>query len=73
MTTLTITPTSKMTKVDSAHRLFCDTRIRFRALPVRGEILHCPECGTRLEVVSTLPLELDWVDEPWLEPSDDDV
>lgn len=38
----------------------CDTAIRFKKRPFRGQFITCPECGDVLEVVSESPLELDW-------------
>lgn len=39
----------------------CDARIFFERAPDMGQLLACPECGTRLEVVRTSPIKLDWV------------
>ena len=47
----------------------CDTAIRFKKRPFRGQIITCPECSDVLEVVSETPLELDWA---YVEDDDDD-
>ena len=38
----------------------CNTRITFEEAPCRGQQLGCPECREQLEVVTLLPLKLDW-------------
>jgi lysine biosynthesis protein LysW len=38
----------------------CDARIFFERPPDLGQMLECPECGTRLEVIRLSPIELDW-------------
>ncbi len=51
----------------------CDTAIRFKRRPFRGQMVECPECGDILEVISESPLELDWAygdDDEW---ADDDT
>ncbi|RMG95201.1 MAG: hypothetical protein D6706_12645 [Chloroflexi bacterium] len=48
----------------------CDTRIRFRKHPRRGQFVTCPECESVLEVVHVSPLELDWADEAF---DDDEI
>ena len=48
----------------------CDEQIRFEETPDIGDIVRCPTCDTRLEVVDLNPIELDW---PWEgEEIDDD-
>ncbi len=38
----------------------CDDDIYLPRSPRLGEIVACPNCGARLEVVDVNPLELDW-------------
>jgi len=38
----------------------CGQTLRFRKDPKAGLRLTCPSCGTRLEVLGTAPLEIDW-------------
>ena len=38
----------------------CGNSLRFRKDPRIGSRLTCPSCGTRLEVLRTAPIELDW-------------
>jgi uncharacterized paraquat-inducible protein A len=62
--------TSGMSRVTVAYCPSCDACIRFHTLPLQGVVIQCPECRTRVEVIHTLPLELDWVDEPWPDLTD---
>lgn len=39
----------------------CQQPIHLESQPVEGEIIHCPSCGTELEVINLEPTELDWV------------
>jgi lysine biosynthesis protein LysW len=55
---------AKSEKTVSARCPECDCRIYFEQAPDLGQTIACPECGTSLEVVKTMPLELDWVFEP---------
>lgn len=49
----------------------CGGSVRFGTWPQEGQRLSCGECGARLEVISSQPLELDWVyDEPSYNPED---
>jgi alpha-aminoadipate carrier protein LysW len=41
----------------------CETAIDVEDDVEEGQILDCPECGARLEVVNTNPLELDVIPE----------
>jgi lysine biosynthesis protein LysW len=51
----------------------CDEEIYFAETPDIGDVVRCPTCDTRLEVVDLNPIELDW---PWeaeeLDDDDDD-
>jgi uncharacterized Zn finger protein (UPF0148 family) len=38
----------------------CGRSLRFRKEPQVGLRLTCPSCGTRLEVLGTAPMEIDW-------------
>ncbi len=38
----------------------CGKTLHFRKPPQAGTRLTCPACGTRLEVLATAPMELDW-------------
>ncbi len=38
----------------------CDTQIRFKRQPHRGQLITCPECEDMLEVVQTGPITLEW-------------
>lgn len=40
----------------------CEEDIYLRIAPSLGDLVTCPSCETRLEVVGVNPLELDW---PW--------
>jgi lysine biosynthesis protein LysW len=43
----------------------CGREIRLRRLPQLGLRLVCPGCGTKLEVIGLVPLEVDWAfDQP---------
>ncbi len=44
----------------------CDTQIRFKRRPHRGQLVTCPECEDLLEVFQESPLKLDWAfEEVW--------
>lgn len=45
----------------------CESTIALGRNLKLGEYIECPECGTMLEVISTKPLELDYVLEDWEE------
>lgn len=47
----------------------CDEDIYLRIAPSLGDLITCPSCETRLEVVGVNPLELDW---PWEEDEDEE-
>lgn len=47
----------------------CDEDIYIRHMPKLGDIVYCPSCETRLEVVNLNPLELDW---PWEEDEEEE-
>jgi alpha-aminoadipate carrier protein LysW len=50
----------------------CGERIALE-LPVRrGDLVNCPNCEAELEVISTDPVELDWVYEEWEDEEEDD-
>jgi lysine biosynthesis protein LysW len=52
----------------------CDEEIEIDGRPRLGQILICPSCHARLEVVSTNPVEVDWADdedEEWDDDFDD--
>jgi alpha-aminoadipate carrier protein LysW len=50
----------------------CGERIAVQ-LPVRrGALVTCPNCEAELEVISTDPVELDWVYEDWDDEEDED-
>lgn len=51
-------------KTISARCPECDSRIYFEKTPDVGQMIACPECGTSLEVVESVPLKLDWAFEP---------
>ncbi len=38
----------------------CDEDVRIMGRPRLGQIISCPRCGSKLEVVSVNPVELDW-------------
>ncbi|MBC7238048.1 MAG: lysine biosynthesis protein LysW, partial [Chloroflexi bacterium] len=38
----------------------CDEEVFFSTKPKLGQIVYCPSCDARLEVVEVDPLELDW-------------
>jgi DNA-directed RNA polymerase subunit RPC12/RpoP len=38
----------------------CGRSLHFRKATQAGARLTCPGCGTRLEVLATTPMELDW-------------
>ena len=43
----------------------CGREIRLRRAPRLGQRFACPRCGTQLEVIGLVPLEVDWAfDEP---------
>ena len=48
-------------KTIAASCVDCETRIIFSILPDLGEIVICPECKIKLEVISLSPLKLDWL------------
>lgn len=50
----------KRRPVGSANCPSCGQTLRFRKNPQAGLRLTCPSCGTRLDVLGTAPLELDW-------------
>jgi lysine biosynthesis protein LysW len=48
----------------------CGAHVHFRRPPRLGQRARCPKCGARLEVVGTVPVELDWafdapLDQSW--------
>lgn len=50
----------------------CDTQIRFKRHPHKGQLIACPECEDMLEVIHTSPIKLEWAyedDDLW---KDDD-
>ena len=52
----------------------CDEEIEINDRPRRGLRIICPNCGVKLEVVSTVPIELDipYDEEEWDDDDDDD-
>lgn len=38
----------------------CEAEISFERMPQLGHMFNCPHCDTRIEVIETKPLELDW-------------
>ena len=52
----------------------CDTPLEIDPEEVEaGETVHCDECGTGLEIVSTDPIEIAAVDEEGYDDEDDDA
>ncbi|MCA9949865.1 MAG: hypothetical protein KDE48_09475 [Anaerolineales bacterium] len=54
----------------------CDTQIRFKRQPHRGQLITCPECEDMLEVVQTSPIVLEWAfedDEMWIDDDGSDL
>lgn len=51
----------------------CDEEIEINDRPRRGLRVICPNCGVKLEVVSTVPIELDipYDEEEWDDDDDD--
>lgn len=45
----------------TAHCPQCAARIQFSREPELGDLMTCPECDNRLEVVALSPIKLDWV------------
>ena len=41
----------------------CDAEVRFKKPPQVGQAVNCRDCGSRFEVVATMPIELDWASE----------
>ena len=52
----------------------CDEEIEINDRPRRGLRIICPNCGVKLEVVRTVPIELDipYDEEEWDDDDDDD-
>lgn len=53
----------------------CDTQIRFKRQPHKGQLITCPECEDLLEVIQTGPITLDWAyddDDLWNDDDSDD-
>lgn len=52
--------------------LECGYGVNLGARPHEGQRVICAQCGTRLEVISLRPLELDWgYDEPYHNPEEE--
>lgn len=68
-----------MSKVNSKIAAYCpgcDTQIRFKRQPHRGQLITCPECEDMLEVVQTSPITLEWAfedDELWKDEDGSDI
>jgi len=46
----------------------CDANVEFDRAPLAGEIAHCTDCSSELEVISVEPIELELapeVEEDW--------
>ena len=41
----------------------CDEQVTLRGPIALGRLVSCPNCGARLEIVETVPVELDFADE----------
>lgn len=50
----------------------CGDEVRFRKAPHLGKVVTCGHCETSLEVVSRMPIELDWAFEEPIEDDEDD-
>lgn len=49
----------------------CESEVRFKKPPQVGQAVSCRHCGSRLQVVATMPVELDWASEfGYAEPDD---
>lgn len=47
----------------------CEAEIKLKSKYIKGDIIDCPECGTKLEIISVKPFR---VDEPLFDDYDDD-
>ena len=50
----------------------CSAKVSAKS-PKMGQIIICRACNTRLEVIDTYPLELDWVFEDELDDAFDEM